>query len=106
MLETFITQKSAQLVYYASRYLRGQLPQAEMHLFIWDTLEEWSQLDVRRKTPESYREMVFWHLLYQLEFWSELEIRQDRQLRRHLQRCAGFLHGKNSIPLDLIGIRP
>lgn len=106
MLEMFIAQKSAQLVYYTSRYLRGQLPQAEMHLFIWDTLEEWSQLQIQRKTPESYQEMVFWHLLYQLELWSEQEIRQDRQLRRRLQRCASFLHGKAAVPVDLIGIRP
>jgi len=106
MLETFIREKSSQLVFYASRYLRGQLPQAEMHLFIWDTLEEWAHLQINYHTPQSFYETVFWHLLYQLEFWSEQEIRNNRQLKRQLQQCAGFLHGKATVPDEFIGIRP
>ena len=106
MLDAFLEHKSKQLAYYLARYLRGQLPQQEMHLFVWDTLEEWAQLQVSQNIPQSFREMVFWHLLYQLELCSLQELRQDRRQRRDLQRCMAFLLGKSEVPADFVGIRP
>lgn len=107
MLEQFLEQKSRQLVFYVSRFLRGQLPHHELHLFVWDTLEEWAQLNVASKTPASYQEQVFWHLLHQLEFWSELELKQDPKVKRHLQQAVACLLGRtvNTVD-DFIGIRP
>ena len=58
MLEQFFIDKSQQLVFYVSRYLRGQLPHREIHLFIWDTLEEWSQLQILNHTPANRQEQV------------------------------------------------
>jgi hypothetical protein len=106
MLELFFSEKSQQLVFYVSRYLRGQLPHQEIHLFIWDTLEEWAQLQILNHTPANQQEQVFWHLLHQLEYWSETELKQDRLLRKKLQYCVGFLQGKAEIPFECIGIRP
>ena len=106
MLELFFTEKSQQLVFYVSRYLRGQLAHAEIHLFIWDTLEEWSQFEIKNHTPANLHEQVFWHLLHQLECWSETELRQNKMLRKRLQYCVGFLQGKADIPFECIGIRP
>lgn len=106
MLESFIDNKSQQLIYFVSRFLRGQLPHRELHLFVWDTLEEWAQLKISRHIPATFREQVFWHVLYQLEFWSEQDLRHDRILRRQLQRCLGYLRGKTRLPQDCVGIRP
>lgn len=106
MLEPFIEQKSRQLVFYVSRFLRGRLPHTELHLFVWDTLEEWSQLRLKVRRPESIREQVFWHLLYQIEYWSEPELTQNQRLRRELQYCLSFLHGYGQLPLYCIGVRP
>ncbi len=106
MLEAFLEQKTNQLVFYLARYLRGQLAHREMHLFIWDTLEEWASMNISNKTPQSFREMVFWHLLYQLELCSETELKTDRKLRHQLQHCMGFLQGKAPVPADFVGIRP
>ncbi|MFN3709891.1 MAG: hypothetical protein ACK4GU_00475 [Alishewanella aestuarii] len=106
MPQGFIEQKSRQLVFYASRFLRGQLPQAELHLFIWDTLEEWAALPERPAWPPSYQERVFWHLLHQLEYWPEQQLRADRQLKRRLQHCLGYLAGKGQRPADCVGLRP
>ncbi len=106
MLDAFLEQKTKQLVFFLSRYLRGQLPYREMHLFIWDTLEEWAQLNVSNKVPQSFREIVFWHLIYQLEFCSETELKSDRRLRRELQQCMGYLLGKTQVPADFVGVRP
>lgn len=106
MARTFIDEKTNQLIFYASRFLRGQLPQAELHLFIWDTLEEWAALSVRPQSPPSYQERVFWYLLYQLEYWPEQQLRADRQLKRRLQLCLGYLAGKGRRPVDCVGLRP
>ncbi len=106
MLDVFLEHKSKQLVFYLARYLRGQLPHREMHLFVWDTLEEWAQLKINSKTPQSFREMVFWHLLYQLELCSETELKTDRRLRRELHQCKGYLLGKTPVPADFVGVRP
>ncbi|WP_337843049.1 hypothetical protein [Rheinheimera sp.] len=106
MLSRFIDVKSRQLVFYLSRFLRGHLPYRELHLFVWDTLEEWSQLRVHDLRPESFKEQVFWHLLYQIEYWSEPELRHNKLLRRELQYCLGFLYGHGDLPLSCVGVRP
>lgn len=106
MLEPFIEQKSRQLIFYLSRFLRGRLPHSELHLFVWDTLEEWSQLRVRSWRPETLREQVFWHLLYQIEYWSEPELKQNSDVRRDLQYCLSFLHGYGQLPCYCVGVRP
>jgi hypothetical protein len=106
MLDVFIEQKSQQLIYYVSRFLRGQIPHQELHLFIWDTLEEWAQLQVNYHTPANFQEQVFWHVLYQLEYWSEQELQHDKVLRKQLHNCLGYLRGKVCLPLDCVGIRP
>lgn len=106
MLELFIEQKSQQLVYFVSRFFRGQIPHRELHLFVWDTLEEWAQLNINQQQPATFREQVFWHVLYQLEYWSEQELEQDKILRKQLQNCLGYLQGKVCPPLDCVGVRP
>ncbi|WP_372627082.1 hypothetical protein [Arsukibacterium sp.] len=106
MTERFIELKSQQLVYYVSRFLRGRLAHSELHLFIWDTLEEWSQLDLLAGTPGSMRERAFWHLMHQLEYWPAHSLQHNRQLRRRIQDCMCFLRGKGQCPLDCVGVRP
>lgn len=106
MTERFIELKSEQLVYYVSRFLRGRLAHSELHLFVWDILEEWSQFRLLGGTPGSLRERVFWHLLHQLEYWSVESLQQNRQLRQNIQDCLCFLRGKGHCPLDCIGVRP
>ncbi|MDX3774669.1 hypothetical protein QE250_11135 [Chromatiaceae bacterium AAb-1] len=106
MLDCFIEQKSQQLTFYISGFLRGRLKYSELHLFVWDTLEEWSQFQVSSHLPQSYREQVFWHLLHQLECWPENALRQNRRLRRNILDCVGYLQGKGHLPINCIGIRP
>lgn len=106
MLMSFIEQKSKQLVFYVTRFLRGQLPHRELHLFVWDTLEEWGQFKIQNKDPSDPQERVFWHLLHQLEFWSESQLRYDRKVRRHLHHAIACLQGKRQVRLEFVGVRP
>ncbi|SEH92783.1 hypothetical protein SAMN05660691_02220 [Rheinheimera pacifica] len=106
MLNHFIDLKSQQLIFYISRYFRGRLPHSELHLFIWDTLEEWAQLSAPLQQPCSSRERVFWHLIHQLEFWPDSILQQDKLLRRNIQDCLCYLKGYGVAPPDCVGIRP
>ncbi|MEN3157413.1 hypothetical protein ABC502_03400 [Alkalimonas sp. NCh-2] len=106
MLEQFIELKTRQLIFYTARYFRGRIPHQELHLFIWDTLEEWAQFGIQLKTPQNHQEQVFWHLLHQLEFWPEQQLKTDQVLQQNIQHCLSYLRGKGNIPLDCVGIRP
>ena len=106
MSECFIELKSQQLIFYISRYLRGRMPHSELHLFVWDTLEEWAQLNTSLQQPFSHPERVFWHLIHQLEYWPDLALRQDKTLRRNIQDCICFLKGRGVVPADCVGVRP
>lgn len=106
MPNIFIEQKSQQLIFYISRYLRGRLPHSELHLFVWDTLEEWAQLNHTFKAPYTDKERVFWHLIHQLEYWPDSTLRENKRLRRSIQDCICFLKGHGFLPANCIGIRP
>ncbi len=103
MLELFFSEKSQQLVFYVSRYLRGQLPHREIHLFIWDTLEEWAQFQILNHTPANRQEQVFWHLLHQLEYWSETEFKtRPAAGQKDCNTVSVLLQGKAEIPFECI----
>ena len=106
MATHFTDEKSRQLVFYASRFLRGQLPHHELHLFIWDTLEEWAALQQRPTTPPHPQERVFWDLLHHLECRPLQQVLHNKRLKRNLQLCLGFIAGKAQKPLNCVGLRP
>ena len=106
MSNNFIELKSQQLIFYISRYFRGRLTHSELHLFIWDTLEEWAQVNVTPQQPYSAKERVFWHLIHQLEFWPDNTLKQDKRLRRNIQDCLCYLKGYGIAPPDCVGVRP
>ncbi|CAM3770023.1 hypothetical protein [Rheinheimera salexigens] len=106
MFEHFIDIKSQQLIYYISGYFSGRLAYSELHLFIWDTLEEWAQHKLNYPLECSAQERVFWHLLHQLEFWPEPYLQYDLQLRQSIQDCLRYLKGYGIAPKNCVGIRP
>ncbi|MGI5308534.1 hypothetical protein [Rheinheimera sp. WS51] len=106
ILEHFIDSKAQQLIKYASAYFSGQLLYNELHLFIWDTLEEWAQYSVTSCAECDDYERVFWYLIHQLEYWPEAELIHNQPLRLHIQYCLRFLQGSGIAPANCIGIRP
>lgn len=105
-IEQFIEEKSKQVCFYMRAFWRETIDYAELNYFFWDTLEEWSLCTVSEKSPYSHRERVFWHLLHQIHFWPEHQLRKDRILCEELQQCVEFLQGKSNYPTDCIGLRP
>ena len=104
---SFIKVKARQLVYYLRSFWRGELPYQEVHLFFWDTLEEWGQVSNRDKFPVSYDEQVFWHLMHQIQYWPQERLLEDSVLlRKELCMCVNYLDDGGFCPFDCVGIRP
>jgi hypothetical protein len=102
---SFIEKKSRQLSFYADALVWGSLPESEVDLYFWDTLEEWSQIstgDYRMTAKES----AFWHLFHQLVYSSLQDIKGCPKLRTELDLCIEYLQGEGTFPEFCSGIRP
>ena len=105
-LTHFIDQKSKQLTFFVRGYWDRIIPYKEIDLFFWDTMEEWTQVQLLFNEPYSQKERVFWHLLHQLHFWPEQKLMHDPYLYTELLGCIDYLDGDGSYPMDCVGIRP
>lgn len=103
---TFVDNKASQLAFYIKAYFSKQIPYSEVDLYLWDTLEEWSQVNIKKEEPYTTKERVFWHLVHQVSFWSENMLQNDKFLRSELRKCIDYLEGEGQYPADCIGIRP
>lgn len=103
---TFVDLKASQLAYYIKAYFSRKIPYTELDLYLWDTLEEWSQVNIKKEEPYTTKERVFWHLVHQVSFWSENMLENDKYLRGELNNCVAYLEGEGHYPADCIGIRP
>jgi hypothetical protein len=106
LVQNFIDRKAKQLVYYMRAYWQEKLPYKELECFLWDTFEEWSQVQDRQSQPYSHKERIFWHVLHQTHYWEEPMIRNDDNIKTQLSMCVLYLEGHGLCPLDVVGIRP
>lgn len=106
ILGDFIEQKANQLTQFLQAFYASSIPFKELELFLWDTLEEWHQLKVSPNFPISHKEQVFWHLVQQVSFWSEDNLKNELYLHSEIQACMDFLQNKACLPIDCIGVRP
>ena len=107
-VQKFIKVKAFQLTFFIRAFLNRRIPYSEVNLYFWDTMEEWSQVNIGKHLPCGHREIVFWHLLYQVHYWPEQTLLNDFYLRGELNACLDYLESESSypLPLDCIGIRP
>ncbi len=105
-LSYFINSKSKQLAYFVRAYLFHQTPYQELELFVWDVFEEWTTVSINPDTPYTNKELVFWHLIHQIKFWSDHHLKTDEILRKEILTYIEYLEGKGHFPVDCIGIRP
>jgi hypothetical protein len=96
----FIHNKTIQLSFYAHALLDGEIPDSEVDLYCWDTLEEWSQI-ASTKTVLTQLESAFWYLLHQISYWNSYE-----KLKNELTSCISYLQGYGRFPEFCSGVRP
>ena len=102
---TFVSNKADQLSFYADALIMGQIPEDEVDLYCWDTLEEWSQVNPR-DAKITQRESAFWYLLHQLAYWTTGEILSCPKLRSEVGSCVQYLKGHGHFPDFCQGVRP
>ncbi len=105
-VQEFVNQKAQQLSFYLKSFWQGEMPFKELELFFWDTMEEWGQIAYSLTQPYTQKERVFWHVLHQLQFWTEETLLKDQVLIDELKTCVLFLDGNGHCPFDCVGIRP
>ncbi len=102
----FINTKGPQLAAYVNAFLGQQLAHKELEGYLWETLEEWSELDVCPEGLSGERERVFWHLFCELKTWPEQQLLGNEFLRDQLIHCSQFLGGEAKLPPFCTGVRP
>lgn len=105
-MREFIDNKSPQLSYYLYSFWDNDLPYKELECFIWDTLEEWTQVENQTTEIYSVKERVFWHVLQQANYWEPTELQDELQVKPELEFCVHFLENEKHCPFDVVGIRP
>lgn len=103
--QNFVETKAFQLSNYADAMLNGFLPDSEVNLYCWDTLEEWSQIK-SCSSALSHVESAFWYLLHQITFWNAGELRGCPNRKSEVSSCINFLRGQGSYPQCCCGVRP
>lgn len=105
--ELFIKQKAQQLVYIVNQLMEQAIPFSEVHIIIWDILEEWSRLDKDDTDTLSDFERVFWHLFYTIQFETEGDLASNKHLRLSINKCCQYLKNpKLTTPQGCVGVRP
>ena len=105
-VQSFINQKSTQLIYYMHAYWHDDMPYAELENFMWDSLEEWTQVDDSLHQLYSHKERIFWYLFHQTQFVSAEDLKHDLMLRHELEFCLRYLENNRLCPIDVVGMRP
>ncbi|MCU8068635.1 hypothetical protein [Shewanella sp. SM32] len=101
----FIDNKAHQLAFYGKAFLSEELDFHEVQLYLWDTLEEWQQLNSTGEA-QTETEKVFWHLLHSFNRWPDCVIRGNQYLRKQVNDCCDYLSLGGRVPQGCIGIRP
>jgi hypothetical protein len=101
----FIDNKAPQLGQFGKAFLNNQLDFNEIQLYLWDTLEEWQQLNPQGDA-QSDIEKVFWHLIHAFDKWPDWTIRGNQFLRQQITDCCDFLTLEGPCPTGCHGNRP
>ncbi len=105
-VQSFIDKKSSQFVFYIRGFWRDHIPYKELEMFLWDTLEEWSELKHTQSQLYTHKERIFWHLFHETQFVSATTLKTDKILKEEVAFCLEYLENEKAFPLDVVGMRP
>lgn len=106
LVQSFIDKKCSQLTYYIQAFWQDELPYAELENFMWDTFEEWAELEHKQNQLYTHKERIFWHLLHQTQYVSAKSLREDNILKDEIDLCLHYLKTNRACPFDVVGMRP
>jgi len=102
----FVNEKAGQLVSLFNQFLlTGENHNALVEL-TWDILLDWQRLDTSEEKNLTTKERVFWHILFELQYWDKDFLLHSKKIRSELYNCALYLEREKQIPVNCVGIRP
>lgn len=102
----FITEKSIELIALTDYFLTHDSGYDALIETTWDILGSWQQVQVNQDIPMSDKEEVFWHLIFELQYWPKQHIIDSSAIKATLRQCIRFLTDLEAKPPKCIGIRP
>jgi len=102
----FINEKSDLLINSFNQFLMHKTSHGALTDMVWDILHGWQALDVTEDTVSGLKEQVFWHLVFELQYWDKASLRDDNYLRKKLYSCVLYLQQQKVFPEGCIGLRP
>lgn len=106
IIEQFINAKTTQIRVYIKAVIDQSLHYTELDLFVADTMEEWTLLNVKDETPSNAQERVFWHIIHELSLHSAHELEHNLYFKSEISTCLDFFSGIGGYPIDCVGWRP
>ena len=83
-----------------------KLPYKELENFMWDTLEEWSEVEHKDQELYTHKERIFWHLFHETQFVTPATLQNDKILKDEISICLEYLQNNRACPFDVVGMRP
>lgn len=105
-VQSFIDKRSTQLVQIMHGFWHEKLPYRELENFMWDTLDEWSNLEQTQNQLYTHKERIFWHLFHETQYVSPATLQNDKTLINEIAFCLEYLENEKACPLDVVGMRP
>jgi hypothetical protein len=87
-------------------YWEDDLPYREFENFMWDTLEEWSAIELKQEQLYTHKERIFWHLFHETQYVTAEKLKHDSILKDEVSFCLEYLQNDRACPLDVVGMRP
>ena len=102
----FVNEKAVQLVSLYNQFLLKAEGHNALIELTWDILFDWQQLNLANSNEVTTKERVFWHMLFELQYWEKHVLIANDKLKNDLSDCALYLQNEQRIPLHCIGLRP
>lgn len=106
LVKAFVDKRSEQLINIMQGFWHENLSYGELETFLWDTLDEWSEIENTQSQLYTHKERIFWHVFHETQFVSAATLQNDNVLKNQIAFCLEFLHTEKACPLDVVGMRP
>ncbi|MEM0909938.1 MAG: hypothetical protein AAGJ37_03130 [Pseudomonadota bacterium] len=104
-VQAFINDKSKLVTHYVNGYWDSKITYDELQRFLWDTLEEWSEVDTKQFEAYTHQERIFWHIFQMLQ-QSENHMLSSEPICSEVECLLGYLNKEGLCPIDVVGMRP
>ena len=102
----FLARQGPALLRLVDRYLAEQATHEDAISYAWAVIDEWGELGISDKAPDSSAEELFWSLIWGLQHLADSEHWRDGATRRELRPLVNAFRNGGEIPPGISALRP